>query len=244
MATPLNEDRLWMHYVSLEYPSKDEFNQKRKEIEAYVHEHNINWKQYFKELSLWTWDESKRAECFVLSNRNTSVSRPSGGSNPVIYVSKPFTRLHHKISFRVDEFDDWAGIGLADEDMVLDGGSVLGSQDSGINSSVFTQGGTSLKMRHKTHSEGERSLTKQLAAGVVVTVDIDFNVPEVKYYLDGEMVGKCDLTPSQDPLRQGKLFPAVAFARGTAISILKTHPIQHQLEEEMEALSLTDESTC
>jgi len=226
-ASILNEDRLWIFYVSRDY-QPEEFPEKRKEIEAYLHENHTSWKNYYKDQNSWAWSKTIKAEAILLSKKYKTASRPTGeGSNPVVLTTKPFAPGRNKISVKAEHVGNWIGIGFCDENIVLNNDSVLGSQSQRLNSSFFHQSGTSLRLVYPpsaqvTPTSQELPVTDPIVSGDVVALEVDFTQVSVSYFLNEKFIGKFDLTPIEKELRKGKIFPAVNISQSTVVSLIPT----------------------
>ena len=96
-------------------------------------------------------------------------------------------------------------IGFCEKSVSFNGGDVLGSQSGAINSSIFTQSGSNLKLRIHSSQEKSLSCNQVPEAGRTITVDLDFTNFEVKYFVDEAFAGSFDLTEAKESLLSGMI---------------------------------------
>mmetsp|Transcript_9062 Transcript_9062/g.12454 ORF Transcript_9062/g.12454 Transcript_9062/m.12454 type:complete len:278 (-) Transcript_9062:3-836(-) len=245
ISQALNEERVWMFYVSLEYRSHQDFHLKRKEIESYIASNNLTWKVYYKEQSLWTWSSSRmRSPLIVLSNRDKTASRPeAGGKNPVVLASRPFSPRHNTISMKIEQLGAWVGVGFCDETFTLENSHVLGAQEGKMNSSLFQQKSTTLKVRWKDGTYKRiplKGIIDAVVSGDEVTIFIDFERIEAAYYLNNVFLGAFDMKPVEELLVGGKIFPAVGISKDSVVTIVtpRTDLVMEQVTKRMEAMAM------
>src|SRR5690349_13483583 len=127
--------------------------------------------------------------------------------NPAVLTSRPFSSKHHTISVKIDHLAVWVGIGstacnyiliisgFCDETFTLTEGSVLGAQDKKLNSSLFQQKGTTLKVRFKEGKHKRISVKgaiEAVVAGDVITMTVNFEKAEATYFWNNTFLGTFD----------------------------------------------------
>jgi len=159
----------------------------------------------------WTWSNTRKAVSIQVDRDGVTASRPtSGGSNPSVMSVQPLSRQAPNFRVQVTKLGNWIGIGVADQDFVLDGSSVLGSQTGSVNSSYFCQ--TTSKIRV---SGGETKKAQRISVNDIVDAAVDFDNQCIYYWLNEQLQGVIDC--SKQKLVENQIFPCVCLSSNSEV---------------------------
>ncbi len=113
----------------------------------------------------------------------------------------------------------WAGIGLCDDRFVLNDSKTLGTQKHGVNLGYFYQN-TGIN-RLQMHGEVSKDEIQPLVVGDLLDVRVDFSTNRVYFFHNEKLQGY--LAPTQNSLKEGKLYPCIDMAVGTEIGNIHTY---------------------
>eukprot|EP01117_Protostelium_nocturnum_P012421 TRINITY_DN4587_c0_g3_i2.p1 TRINITY_DN4587_c0_g3~~TRINITY_DN4587_c0_g3_i2.p1 ORF type:complete len:730 (+),score=193.42 TRINITY_DN4587_c0_g3_i2:179-2368(+) len=147
------------------------------------------------------WDSSsfRCSPSIEVSDDGTCAFRPATcGKNPAVLSTEPLSleRTHFRV--QVNNLGSWIGIGVADEEFLVDGAAVLGSQIPtsnqipSINSSYFCQTSTKIRI-----AGGKTKKASRITSNDVVDVAVDYEASSRKlkffYWLNETLQGCVDV---------------------------------------------------
>jgi len=179
----------------------------------------VSWKQKYKQLPDWKWDDSllgKASEITVINNRYTVTRLEKAGRNPSVFATHPLTRLKSGFRVAITSVGKWVGVGVATKDLVLSNNSTLGTQaQCKMNSCYFWQNNGI----HRIQMFGEKTPRKDVAEikpKCKLDVQVDFDANLIFYFNDGVLQGA--VSPINGVLEEGKIYPCANLSHQTEIS--------------------------
>jgi len=162
----------------------------------------------------WSLKSQKKAPAVFIDSTNLAASRFGISHNPGVMTTAPFTRNSWYFQARLNKIGKFVGIGVADLNYMVSGGTTLGSQVTGLNCAYFWQNNGI--QRIQMYGE-ERIRVAPLVAGDRVGIMVDFSGQCIyffrNFYLEACM--KC----SHLKLEDGKVYPCINLSDGTDVVI-------------------------
>jgi hypothetical protein len=200
------------------------------------HSQQCSWKMRYRRSREWQWDSSLRGKASPLKvdHMNRTVSRPSQeGINPIVRTTKPFTRYRNYVEIIIERVGTWFRCGVADTEVALDDGNLLGGQGQGVNIGYCKSG--SLYYSYYGHMNKKITsidVRKRIVSGCRLGIHWDPDTHKFGFYFDGELVeslqllGKPIPTSSNSSAKNGNpqwedlaLYPTVQLSYTSQVTI-------------------------
>ncbi|PRP76981.1 hypothetical protein PROFUN_14715 [Planoprotostelium fungivorum] len=149
----------------------------------------------------WSSNRARCAPSIEVSPDETIAFRPANqGKNPAVLATEPLTSDRPHFRVQVTNLGSWIGIGVADDEFIVDGAAVLGSQIptpagsqiQSINSSYFCQKSSKIRIASGRTKKASRMNTNDI---IDVAVDYDSAGRKLKffYWLNEQLQGCVDI---------------------------------------------------
>jgi len=169
----------------------------------------------------WRWStlESMKAAAIEVNDVGILAQRGSGGSNPAILTTDPFTSQRPNYRVKVVHLGEWVGIGLASRAVTLNNGPTLGTQSRIPNSGYFYQS-TGI---NQIQANGVSPINAQrIQEGDIIDVYVNFSLQSVWYSNNGSVIGVLAFPPHWKELRleEGEIYPCVDMSLSTSVLLI------------------------
>jgi len=165
----------------------------------------------------WSLDDRRKAPVILIHHDELIASRGESpkGLNPAVMSSMKFTRSRSHFRIRILSLGKWLGVGVCDEDFIVNNYKTLGTQKNSVNAAYFFQ--SSGIHRLQMPGERHRDNVNPFMVSDVIDVRIDFDSNRIYFFHNYALQGY--LAPTQHSLKENKLFPAVDLSTGTEVQI-------------------------
>ena len=152
----------------------------------------------------------------MITENGKSVSRVggTGASNPVVPTTKPLTKEDPSFECKIISRGSWLGIGLADQNIVLNKGNTLGRQKQSNNYAIFCQDFPLLQGCSNKKQLDDYPLNCKLRADDHIKIHLDYDTNKIIFTIN-------DTSYIMDPkinLSRIKLYPCVNLSSGTKLT--------------------------
>jgi len=206
------------------------------------------WKTRYRLSREWQWDTSRSGKSLSLqvNNLGRTVSRPSQeGINPLVRTTKPFTAYRNYIEFIVEDVGNWFRCGVADTNVILDDGNLLGGQLQSFNIGFCKSGSIYYSYKHQMDKKTPCvAARKRILGGSRVGIQYEEAQDTFYFYFDGQLVESLQLSPATSTKKSKEIFPAVqlSYSSGVTINHKFCHRSTPTLPESDEVLPVTANS--
>lgn len=170
----------------------------------------------------WRFGNSpnKKADSISISKDGKRASRKSPkGMNPAVISVFPINQENNQFRVEIHQLGNWLGIGVCDNNFILNDSKTLGRQTDSVNASYFHQNTGINKI--SMFGETPHDVVEPFRIGDFIDVMIDFNKNRVYFF--NNMRLQWFFSPSIN-LKEGTLYPCIAMATGAKVEIRDDKP--------------------
>jgi len=186
----------------------------------------------------WKWSTTRKAPSISSKDGLTVVrAEHPKGMNPAVVCTEPMTKSRSHFRVQVKSPGKWLGIGIADERFILNDSKTLGTQRNGINIGYFYQ--SSGINRLQMYGETSKDDVKPLQPNDIVDIKLDFEANRIYFFCNDILQGY--IAPTQNTLREGRLFPAVNLSVGAELTLRNVDNPELDITQKIQQLAMRED---